>query len=169
MHGPEIGQRQIEPHRRLDRCLLPLAGKPLLAHVIERLKPQVSELIVNANGDPARFSGFGLPVVSDRLGDHAGPLAGIQSGLEWTRANRPKCRYVTTAASDTPFLPADLVSRCRAAIDEDNPQLVVARTEEGRHPTFGLWPVSLASHLAESIEPAIARSATGFEAVVPKR
>ena len=134
-----------------DKCLLPLAGRPLLAHVIERLKPQFSELIVNANGDPARFSGFGLPVVADRLGDHAGPLAGIQSGLEWTRANRPKCRYVTTAASDTPFLPADLVSRCRAAIDEDNPQLVVARTEDGLHPTFGLWPVSLASHLAESI------------------
>jgi len=65
-----------------DKCLLPLTGRPILAHVIERLKPQVAELIISANGDPARFSAFGLPVVEDRLVGYAGPLAGILAGLE---------------------------------------------------------------------------------------
>ena len=88
-----------------DKCLLPLAGRPILAHVIERLKPQVAELIISANGDPARFSAFGLPVVEDRLGGYIGPLAGVLAGLEWTRTNRPECRFAITAASDTPFLP----------------------------------------------------------------
>jgi molybdopterin-guanine dinucleotide biosynthesis protein A len=73
-----------------DKCLLPLAGRPILAHVIERLKPQVAELIVSANGDPARFSAFGLPVVGDRVGGYAGPLAGTLAGLEWARTNRPR-------------------------------------------------------------------------------
>jgi len=72
-----------------DKFLLPLAGRPILAHVIERLKPQVAELIISANGDPARFSAFGLPVVEDRLDFYAGPLAGIFAGLEWARTNRP--------------------------------------------------------------------------------
>jgi molybdenum cofactor guanylyltransferase len=91
-----------------DKCLLPLAGRPLLAHVVERLRPQVSDLVISANGDPARFSAFGLPVVEDRLDGYAGPLAGIEAGIEWARANRPK----------TPFLPIDLVRRFRAAIAE---------------------------------------------------
>jgi len=135
-----------------DKCLLPLAGRPLLAHVIARLRPQVSELTVSANGDPARFSRFGLPVVEDRLGGHAGPLAGIHAGLEWARANRPSCRFVITAAADTPFLPADLVSRFRSAIDEAKPMLVVARSETGLHPVIGLWPVSLGPDLGVSLK-----------------
>ena len=94
-----------------DKCLLPLAGRPILAHVIERLKPQVAELIVSANGDPARFSAFGLPVVGDRVGGYAGPLAGTLAGLEWARTNRPESRFAIAAASDTPFLPANLVDR----------------------------------------------------------
>ena len=60
-----------------DKCLLPLAGRPILAHVIERLKPQVAELIISASGEPTRFSDFGLPGVEDRLGGYVGPLAGI--------------------------------------------------------------------------------------------
>ncbi len=101
-----------------DKCLLPLGGRPILAHVIERLKPQVAELIINANGDPARFSDFGLPVVADRLGGYAGPLAGVVAGLEWTRTNRPQSRFAITAASDTPFLPLDLVDRLWSASGE---------------------------------------------------
>jgi molybdopterin-guanine dinucleotide biosynthesis protein A len=128
-----------------DKCLLPLAGRPILAHVIERLKPQVAELIVSANGDPARFSAFGLPVVGDRVGGYAGPLAGTLAGLEWARTNRPESRFAITAASDTPFLPADLVDRLRSASGEGEANLVVARSAEGMHPVFGLWPVTLAS------------------------
>jgi len=135
-----------------DKCLLPLAGRPLLAHVIERLAPQVSEVIINANGDQARFLPYGLPVAEDRFGGYVGPLAGIHSGLEWARANRPPCRYAITTASDTPFLPAELVGRFRAAIDEDDPKLVVARSNQGLHPTFGLWPVSLTQDLASSLK-----------------
>ena len=134
-----------------DKCLLPLAGRPILAHVIERLKPQVAELIISAYGDPARFSAFGLPVVEDRLGGHAGPLAGILAGLEWTRTNRPESRFAITAASDTPFLPADLVSRLCSASGEGGPNLVVARSAEGMHPVFGLWPVTLAPDLEVSL------------------
>ena len=134
-----------------DKCLLPLAGRPILAHVIERLKPQVAELIVSANGDPARFSAFGLSVVGDRVGGYAGPLAGTLAGLEWARTNRPESRFAITAASDTPFLPADLVDRLRSASGEGEANLVVARSAEGMHPVFGLWPVTLAADLEASL------------------
>jgi len=134
-----------------DKCLLPLAGRPILAHVIERLKPQVAELIISANGDPARFSAFGLPVVEDRLGGYAGPLAGIHAGLEWVRTNRPGCRFAITAASDTPFLPADLVDWLCSASGEGEPNLAVARSADGMHPVFGLWPVTLAPDLEVSL------------------
>jgi molybdopterin-guanine dinucleotide biosynthesis protein A len=134
-----------------DKCLLPLGGRPILAHVIERLKPQVAELIISANGDPARFSAFGLPVVEDGLGGYAGPLAGILAGLEWARINRPESRFAITAASDTPFLPADLVSRLCSASGEGAPDLAVARSADGMHPVFGLWPISVAPDLEASL------------------
>jgi molybdopterin-guanine dinucleotide biosynthesis protein A len=134
-----------------DKCLLPLTGRPILAHVIERLKPQVAELIISANGDPARFSAFGLPVVEDRLGGYAGSLAGILAGLEWARTNRPESRFAITAASDTPFLPADLVDRLCSASGEGAPNLAVARSADGMHSVFGLWPVTLAPDLEASL------------------
>jgi molybdopterin-guanine dinucleotide biosynthesis protein A len=134
-----------------DKCLLPLAGKPMLAHVIARLSQQVSELILNANGDPSRFSAFGLPVVADRVSGYSGPLAGIHSGLEWAIANRPASRYVITAATDTPFFPADLVARFRAHLEDEEPKLLVACSQEGIHPVFGLWPVALAPAIEQSL------------------
>jgi molybdopterin-guanine dinucleotide biosynthesis protein A len=134
-----------------DKCLLPLAGRPILAHVIERLKPQVAELIISANGDPARFSAFGLPVVEDRLGDYAGPLAGIHAGLEWVRTNRPESRFMLTAATDTPFLPLDLVDRLWPALGKGEPDLAVARSADGMHEVFGLWTVTLAPDLEASL------------------
>jgi molybdenum cofactor guanylyltransferase len=135
-----------------DKCLLPMAGRPMLAYVIERLGPQVSDLIINANGDLSRFSGFGLPIVADQLGGHAGPLAGVHAGIAWACANRPESRFVITAAADTPFFPADLVSRFLSAIGNGNPRLLVARSEEGVHQVFGLWPVSLVSALEQSLQ-----------------
>jgi molybdenum cofactor guanylyltransferase/molybdopterin-guanine dinucleotide biosynthesis protein MobB len=134
-----------------DKCLLPLAGAPMLTHVVRRLRPQVSELILNANGDFARFAAFGLPIVGDRIGDHAGPLAGIHAALEWAIANRPESRFVITAATDTPFFPTDLVARFLASLAEGEPKLMVARSEEGVHPIFGLWPVSLVPELEKSL------------------
>jgi molybdopterin-guanine dinucleotide biosynthesis protein A len=134
-----------------DKALLPLGGRPLLAHVIERLRPQVAEILLNANDDPGRFAAFGLLLVQDRLEGQLGPLAGIHAALAWTWANRPQNRFVVTVAADTPFFPADLVSRLCAATDEASPKLVVARSESGVHPVFGLWPVSLAPHLEDSL------------------
>src|SRR5262245_8686410 len=135
----------------LHGCLLPLAGKPMLTHVIERLRPQVSDLVLNANGDASRFAAFGLPMVVDRLGCQAGPLAGVHAGIQWATANRPGSRFVITAATDTPFFPTDLVARFLASLEGGEPKLLVAQSEEGVHPVFGLWPVSLAPAIEASL------------------
>jgi molybdopterin-guanine dinucleotide biosynthesis protein A len=98
-----------------DKCLRVLGGKPILTRIIERLQPQVSEIVINANGDPARFDAFGLPVVSDSVAGYQGPLAGVHAALEWVKANRPGVEHVVTVATDTPFFPADLVHRFLSA------------------------------------------------------
>ena len=135
-----------------DKCLLPLAGRPLLVHAIERLGPQVSALVLNANGDPARFSDFGLPVVADPIEGFAGPLAGVLAGLRWTRANRPEARWIATAATDTPFFPHDLVARLIAATGGTYPAIALAASGGRQHPVFGLWPTALADDLERSLE-----------------
>src|ERR1700679_1445756 len=84
-----------------------VAGRPLLDRVIERLRPQVAGLVLNANGDPARFAAYGLPVIADSIPDYAGPLAGILAGLDWTAENRPDCPMIVSVATDAPFLPTD--------------------------------------------------------------
>ena len=134
------------------KCLLPLAGRPVLAHVIERLRPQIAQLVINANDDHAKFAQFGLPVISDVIGGRQGPLAGVHAGIVWARANLPEARFVITAAADTPFFPDDLVQRFRAALGNSEPRLMVASSEENVHPVFGLWPVSLAAALERSLE-----------------
>ena len=87
------------------RGLLPLAGKAMLQHVIDRLRPQVGAIVLNANGDPARFQGFGLPVVADTIAGHVGPLAGVLAGMRWSLAEAPQRPWVVTAAGDAPLLP----------------------------------------------------------------
>src|SRR4030088_2041666 len=94
-----------------EKDLRLLGGRSLLERVIERLRPQVAALVLNANGDPTRFAGFGLPVVADSIADFAGPLAGILAGLDWTAAHRPDCPVVASVATDAPFLPKNLISR----------------------------------------------------------
>jgi|GraSoiStandDraft_56_1057294.scaffolds.fasta_scaffold338642_2 molybdopterin-guanine dinucleotide biosynthesis protein A len=137
-----------------DKSLKPLAGKPLLAHAIERLKPQVADLVINANGEPSRFASFGLPVIADSMPDHAGPLAGVHAGFLWLKQNRPDASYLVTVAGDTPFLPLDLVQRFLAAL-LPQPALVVARSDEGTHPVFGLWPVAMAPGLEKALKQGI--------------
>ena len=134
-----------------DKCLRLLGGKPILARIIERLKPQISDIVINANGDVSRFVSFGLPVVPDSVAGFAGPLAGIHAGLEWVKANRPDSRHGVTVATDTPFLPLDLVQRFLAE-QAQHPSLVVARSEEGTHPVIGLWPVALAGDIEQSLQ-----------------
>jgi len=136
-----------------DKGLLPLAGKPLLQHAIDRLRPQVAGLVLNANGDPARFADFGLPVVADTIEGFAGPLAGVLAGMDYA-ADHGFDRIVT-AAADTPFFPADLVARLAAATDAKTPLAMAATTDPergvSRHPTFALWPVGLRDDLRAAL------------------
>ncbi|WP_375228914.1 molybdenum cofactor guanylyltransferase MobA [Roseobacter sp. S98] len=137
-----------------DKGLLTLGGQTLLARVIDRLEPQVAGLALNANGDPARFDGFGLPVIEDSVTGFAGPLAGVLAGLDW--AAEKGADTIVTAAADTPFFPADLVPRLLLAADGMAHPLALAATPDPvrktvRHPTFGLWPVALRDDLRAAL------------------
>jgi molybdopterin-guanine dinucleotide biosynthesis protein A len=134
-----------------DKGLRLVAGKPLLAHVLERLRPQASPIALNANGDPARFAAFGLPVIADATGDYAGPLAGILAGLRWAAEAAPGARFVVTAACDTPFFPENLAAAFLAAAGDHYPAIVLAQSAGQTHPVFGLWPVALADDLESSL------------------
>ena len=134
-----------------DKCLSLLAGQTLLSRAVARARPQVNELILNANGDPARFAGTGLMIIPDMIEDYAGPLAGILSALEWAREQRPLCSHVASFASDTPFFPADLVARLIRAAQEKQLPLACAASGGRAHPVFGLWPVALADDLRHAM------------------
>lgn len=134
-----------------DKTLRPLAGRTVLAHVVERAAPQVERLVLNANGDPARFAGFGLPVVPDVVDGFAGPLAGILTGLDWAAANLPDAAWVASFATDAPFLPGDLVVRLLAAVERDGADLACAASGGRDHPVFGLWPVGLRHELRRAL------------------
>jgi molybdopterin-guanine dinucleotide biosynthesis protein A len=133
-----------------DKCLLPLAGKPILAHVIERARPQVSALALNANGDAARFAAFGLPVVPDGVAGFQGPLAGVLAGLDWAAASVPGVTHVASFATDAPFLPRDLVPRLVAAHDGRH-ELAQAASLGRTHPVFGLWPIGIREALRRAL------------------
>lgn len=124
-----------------DKGLLDLGGRPILAHVIERLG---CARAISANGDPARFAGFGLPVLPDSLPDWPGPLAGVLAGMDWAAGQGiPR---VVTAAADTPFFPRDLAARL-AAVDAP----VVMATNDGDHPAFAAWDVALRDDLRAAL------------------
>lgn len=138
-----------------DKGLLPLGRGTLLSSVIARLEPQVAGLALNANGDPARFDGFGLPVLPDSIDGFAGPLAGVLAGLDW--AATQGAETIVTAAADTPFFPCDLVPHLLMAGEGMDAPLVLATTPDpkrgtARHPTFGLWPVALRNDLRAALE-----------------
>jgi molybdenum cofactor guanylyltransferase len=135
-----------------DKCLRPLGGRPMLAHIIERARPQVAALVVNANGDPARFAAFGLPIVADTIEGFAGPLAGVLTGMEWAAQNHPGAAWLATFATDAPFFPCDLVARLHEAVARDGADMACARSDGQDHPVFGLWPVRLATDLRRAME-----------------
>jgi molybdenum cofactor guanylyltransferase len=145
-----------------DKPLRELAGRPMLARVIERLEPQVSAIVLNANGDPARFAAFGLPVVPDSVEGFAGPLAGVLAGLRWAEAAAPGCRFAVSVAGDTPFFPRDLVSRLIAAGGGREDRIVLAASPDGLHPVFGLWPLRLADALERFLTEGEARKILAF-------
>ncbi|MGH1478378.1 MAG: molybdenum cofactor guanylyltransferase MobA [Geminicoccales bacterium] len=134
-----------------DKCLRHLANRPILTHVIDRSRHQVDHLVLNANGDPARFADFGLTVIPDVVEGFAGPLAGVLTGMDWAKANHPDCGWIATIATDTPFLPKDLVARMVQALKDERADLACARSAGRSHPVFGLWPVAEAGALRKAM------------------
>ncbi|MEH2585518.1 molybdopterin-guanine dinucleotide biosynthesis protein A [Nitrobacteraceae bacterium AZCC 2161] len=134
-----------------DKPMREIGGRTILDRVIDRLTPQCDGLILNANGDPARFKAFGLPVIADDIADFPGPLAGILAALDWTAANRPDVQWILSAAADCPFLPRDLVARLHRARIAENAQLAVAASAGQSHPVIGLWSVDLRDELRHAL------------------
>ncbi len=134
-----------------DKSLVMLGGRPLIAHVIERVRPQVADLIINAGGNVDRFGDFGLDVVADTVGGHAGPLAGVLTGLEWLAEKRPEAGWLLSVPADTPFLPADLVRRLMDALIDGGADMACARSIGRIHPVIGIWPSSMAGDLRRAI------------------
>src|SRR5262249_50960712 len=98
-----------------DKALLRIGAATILERVLDRLTPQCARIILNANGDPARFAFTQLPVVADEVPDFAGPLAGVLAGLDWAAAHAPEIEWIASVPGDCPFLPRDLVARLHAA------------------------------------------------------
>jgi molybdopterin-guanine dinucleotide biosynthesis protein A len=134
-----------------DKPMRQIAGRTILARVIDRLTPQCDGLILNANGDPSRFAAFGLPVIADGVADFPGPLAGILAALDWAAVNRPDVEFILSAAADCPFLPRDLVARLHAARIAENAELAVAASDGQSHPVIGLWSVALREQLRHAL------------------
>jgi len=134
-----------------DKPLMRIGRTTLLARVLDRFAPQCTGVIINANGDPTRFSAFGLPVVADDVAGFAGPLAGILAGLDWMAAHRPDFAWLASVPGDCPFLPGDLVVRLQAARAKHAQPLACARSGEQRHPVVGLWPVRLREDLRHAL------------------
>ena len=134
-----------------DKALRALGGRSLLERVIDRLQPQTTALVLNANGDPARLAAFDLPVVADSIPDFAGPLAGILAGLDWTAAHQPDCPLVASVATDAPFLPEDLVERLVQGMQGAAADLACAASGGQAHPVIGLWPIRLRDELRRAL------------------
>jgi molybdopterin-guanine dinucleotide biosynthesis protein A len=130
-----------------DKALIELMGETLLARIIARVRPQVGRLLLNANGDPARFASFGLPVLPDPIGDQWGPLAGILAGLEYLAEERKEIPWLASFPTDSPFLPTDLVEELAAALAGQGADIAMAESRGRLQPVFALWPVRLAGDL----------------------
>ena len=134
-----------------DKARIRIGNATILERVVERLAPQCGRIIINANGEPARFADTGLTVVADSIPDFAGPLAGILSGLDWMAANVPDREWLASVPGDCPFVPRDLVTRLHKARTGAGVPLACARSGEWRHPVVGLWPVSLREDLRRAV------------------
>jgi len=134
-----------------DKAFLKIGGETILARALSRFRPQCTEIVINANGDPKRFASFGFPVAADDIPDFAGPLAGILAGLDWAAKNRPGIEWIASVPGDCPFVPRDLVAKLHAARIAENQPLACARSGEWRHPVVGIWPVSLRGDLRHAL------------------
>ncbi|PZA09083.1 molybdenum cofactor guanylyltransferase MobA [Rhodopseudomonas palustris] len=151
-----------------DKPLRSIAGRPLLAHVIERLQPQCGALALNANGDPNRFGRFGLPVIADTVHDFPGPLAGVLAAMDWAATVQPDAHHVLTVPGDCPFLPRDLVARLDRARLAENAEIAVAASGGHLHPVIALWPVALREALRTALLDEDIRKVERFTARYPR-
>jgi molybdopterin-guanine dinucleotide biosynthesis protein A len=131
----------------VDKGLVSLRGAPMVRHVLDRLRPQVSEILINANQHRAEYEAFGHPVLADAITGFAGPLAGLQVGL--SHASYP---LVATVPCDSPFLPSDLVTRLEGELTARGADLAVARTFDQPHPVFALVRRAVLPHLTQFLE-----------------
>jgi molybdopterin-guanine dinucleotide biosynthesis protein A len=134
-----------------DKPLKLVGGETILARVIERLRPQVGALVLNANGDPARFAAYGLTVIADGVPDHPGPLAGVLAALDHAAQAHPGAPWVASVSADSPFLPRDEVARLHAARLAEGLPLACAASGGHTHPPIGLWPVELREDLRRAL------------------
>jgi molybdopterin-guanine dinucleotide biosynthesis protein A len=134
-----------------DKARIAIGGVTILQRVLACLKPQCVRIVINANGDPARFADTKLPVVADSVPDFAGPLAGILAGLDWAALHMPECEWLASVPGDCPFLPNDLVARLHAARQAAGAPLACAHSGEWRHPVVALWPLALREDLRRAI------------------
>jgi molybdopterin-guanine dinucleotide biosynthesis protein A len=134
-----------------DKGLLRLWRRPILDHVIDRVRPQVRALALNANGDPGRFRRYGLPVLADPAPGHPGPLAGVLAGMRWARARHPGAPLLLSVPTDAPLLPPDLVARLAQGLTTSGATIAWATSNGQAHPVIALWPVSLADALAQAL------------------
>lgn len=137
-----------------------LAGRPMVAHVVERLRPQVMDLVVVANKPDAAFRKLKVAVIPDppdiqraakREGRKLGPLAGILAGMEWTRAHHPHAGWILTAPADVPFLPLDLTVRLCGHMHVPEPDVLMVRHGKRREHTIAVWSVKLAADLRRAV------------------
>ena len=134
-----------------DKGLREIGGRPMLAHVLDRFSPQVARVVLNANGDPARFADFDLPVVADSITGNVGPLAGVLAGMRWSAENAPSATHIATASTDAPLIPQDLVARLAASLEGRPERITLAASGGHKHPVIGLWPVALADDLEAAL------------------
>jgi molybdenum cofactor guanylyltransferase len=134
-----------------DKALRMIGGVTILARLIQRLTPQVTRLIINANDDPIRFEGLALPIVADGLPDHPGPLAGVLAALDWSARYDPSIEWVVTVPGDAPFVPSDLVQRLQLARHRECATLACAASLGRTHPVVALWPVSIRDALRNAV------------------
>jgi molybdenum cofactor guanylyltransferase len=145
----------------VDKGLIEVAGEPILARLLRRLAPQCAGVALNANGDPARFSSFSVPVVADDVPGFAGPLAGVLAGLDHVAAAAPHISFMVSVPADTPFIPLDLVARLRGAVTE-GATIAVAGSGGRDHHAVALWPVAAREELRRALVEEDLRKVSGF-------
>ncbi len=134
-----------------DKPLKTIGGKTILDRVIESVTPQCTAIALNANGDPARFAQWGLPVVADSIEGFAGPLAGVLAGMDWAAEHAPEATFLLSVAADCPFLPNDLVAKLESAREATDADICVAHSGDQAHPVIALWRVALREDLRHAL------------------